>query len=76
MAEIKDYDKLYKSLESIRINTLKMLDAFVQDERVEYLRKKIIECNEGAELLEHVTKVLNLQLDYMNEHPELYPKYE
>jgi len=59
MSEIKDYDKLNKSLEGIRKSSLEMLDLFTQNENTSNLRKKIIKCNEGSELLEYTTLILN-----------------
>ena len=65
MAEIKDYDKLHKVLEGIRKSSLEMLNLFTQNENIVYLRKKIIECNEGTELIKYTTLILeNLNKNY------------
>jgi len=65
MTEIKDYDKLYKALEGIRKSSLEMLNLFTQNENIVYLRKKIIECNEGTELIKYTTLILeNLNKNY------------
>jgi len=72
MSEIKDYDKLYKNLDSIRTNVLKMLDNLPQNEITKELRKKLLECKDGVKLIEYTTTIVNMQLVYMNKHSEIY----
>ena len=76
MIEIKDYNKLNEALNKIREKALEMLENLPQNETTKELRKKLLECKDGVKLIEYINEVLIIQLDYMNEHPELYPKYE
>ncbi len=74
MTEVKDYNKLHKELNNIRTHILGMLNGFPQDELIERLKKDLTGCKDSVQLIELSTEVLKLQLDYMDKHPELYPK--
>ncbi len=75
MTEVKDYNKLYKEL-YIRTHTLEILNHLPQDELTERLRKDLIDCKDGDQLIELSTEVLKLQLDFMDKRREQYPKYK
>ncbi len=76
MTEVKDYNKLYKELNNIRTHTLEILNHLPQDELTERLRKDLIDCKDGDQLIELSTEVLKLQLDFMDKRREQYPKYK
>lgn len=76
MSEIKDYNKLYKELNNIRTHALEMLNRLPQDEFTERLRKNLTDCKDGIQLIELSSEVLKLQLDYIDKHPEQYPKHK
>ncbi len=75
MTEV-NYNKLHKELNNIRTRTLEILNHLPQDELTERLRKDLIDCKDGDQLIELSTEVLKLQLDFMDKRREQYPKYK
>lgn len=45
-------------------------------QEIKNLKIKLLECTLAEDAMEIINQILTLQLDYMNEHPELYPKYK